>query len=120
MIATEKVRYTPDPNNPNETLAIKEAWVESGLYGLRYECLLCIFNRRTCPAGSRDRFFLILISDTSQNCWPLHVIISMIYSLWDFDPTCPDLMRCIQIEYHLLILIKSSTKATKPCPAVQD
>jgi len=35
MIATEKVRYTPDPNNPNETLAIKEAWVESGLYGLR-------------------------------------------------------------------------------------
>merc|ERR1712141_203455 len=35
MIATEKVRYTPDPDNPNETLAIKEAWVESGLYGLR-------------------------------------------------------------------------------------
>merc|ERR1711956_106164 len=28
-------RYTPDPENPNETLAIKEAWVESRLYGLR-------------------------------------------------------------------------------------
>ena len=27
MIATERVRYTPDPENPNETLAIKEAWV---------------------------------------------------------------------------------------------
>ena len=36
MIATEKVRYTPDPENPNETIAIKEAWVESGLWGLRY------------------------------------------------------------------------------------
>ena len=36
MVAVEKVRYTPDPENPNETIAIKEAWVESGIYGLRY------------------------------------------------------------------------------------
>jgi len=35
MTATEKVQYKPDPNNPNETLAIKEIWIESGLYGLR-------------------------------------------------------------------------------------
>lgn len=35
MTAVERVRYTPDPNNPNETIAIKEAWVESGIYGLR-------------------------------------------------------------------------------------
>ena len=36
MVAVEKVKYIPDPNNPNETIAYKEAWVESGLYGLRY------------------------------------------------------------------------------------
>ena len=40
MTATERVRYTPDPENPNETLAIKEAWVEAGWMagwvGLRY------------------------------------------------------------------------------------
>ena len=36
MVAIEKVKYVPDPNNPNETIAFKEAWVESGLYGLRY------------------------------------------------------------------------------------
>ena len=36
MVAVEKVRYTPDPENPNETIAIKEAWVESGIYGIRY------------------------------------------------------------------------------------
>ena len=35
MVAIEKVKYVPDPNNPNETIAFKEAWVESGLYGLR-------------------------------------------------------------------------------------
>ncbi len=35
MVATEKVRYVADPDNPNETIAIKEAWIESGLYGLR-------------------------------------------------------------------------------------
>ena len=35
MVAIEKVRYTPDPLNPQETIAIKEAWIESGLYGLR-------------------------------------------------------------------------------------
>jgi hypothetical protein len=36
MVAIEKVRYIADPDNPNETIAIKEAWIESGLYGLRY------------------------------------------------------------------------------------
>merc|ERR1719511_365805 len=35
MTATEKVRYEPNPDNPNETVALKEAWVESRLYGLR-------------------------------------------------------------------------------------
>jgi len=35
MTATEKVRYEPNPDNPDETIAIKEAWVESKLYGLR-------------------------------------------------------------------------------------
>ena len=35
MTATEKVRYTPDPEHPNETIAMKEIWIESGLYGLR-------------------------------------------------------------------------------------
>ena len=36
MTATEKVRYTPHPEHPNETIAMKEIWIESGLYGLRY------------------------------------------------------------------------------------
>ena len=44
MVAVEKVKYVPDPNNPNETIAYKEAWVESGLYGLRYE--LPIFSHK--------------------------------------------------------------------------
>merc|ERR1712133_345390 len=35
MTATEKVRYQPNPENPDETIAVKEAWVESKLYGLR-------------------------------------------------------------------------------------
>jgi len=35
MIATEKVTYTPDPGNLLETIAIKEVWIESGLYGFR-------------------------------------------------------------------------------------
>jgi len=35
MTATEKVRYEPNPENPDETIAVKEAWVESRLYGLR-------------------------------------------------------------------------------------
>ena len=35
MTAVEKVCYKPDPANPSETLAVKEAWIESGLYGLR-------------------------------------------------------------------------------------
>ncbi len=35
MSAVERVRYTPHPERPGETLAVKEAWIESGLYGLR-------------------------------------------------------------------------------------
>lgn len=35
MTAVEKAVYTPNPDNPNETIAIKECWVESRLYGLR-------------------------------------------------------------------------------------
>lgn len=35
MTAVERVCYRPNPDNPSETLAIKEAWVESGLYGIR-------------------------------------------------------------------------------------
>ncbi len=36
MTAVEKVEYVANPDNPaQETVAIKEAWVESGLYGLR-------------------------------------------------------------------------------------
>lgn len=36
MTAVEKVRYVANPDNPTlETIAIKEAWIESGLYGLR-------------------------------------------------------------------------------------
>lgn len=35
MTAIEKVRYQPNPENPLETIAVKEAWIESGLYGLR-------------------------------------------------------------------------------------
>lgn len=36
MVATEKVQYKPDPNDANQTIAVKEVWVESRLYGLRY------------------------------------------------------------------------------------
>lgn len=35
MTAVEKVQYVADPDNPQETIAIKEAWIESGLYGIR-------------------------------------------------------------------------------------
>lgn len=35
MTAVERVRYTVHPDNPGETLATKEVWIESGLYGLR-------------------------------------------------------------------------------------
>jgi len=36
MTAVEKVEYVANPENPDqETVAIKEAWIESGLYGLR-------------------------------------------------------------------------------------
>merc|ERR1711962_575891 len=35
MSAVERVQYKPDPDNPKETLAVKEAWIESGLYGIR-------------------------------------------------------------------------------------
>jgi len=35
MSAVEKVSYSQSPDNPNETIAIKEAWIESSLYGLR-------------------------------------------------------------------------------------
>ena len=31
MSAVERVCYKPDPDNPKETLAVKEAWIESGL-----------------------------------------------------------------------------------------
>jgi len=35
MTAIEKVVYRACPDNPGHTLAIKQAWVESNLYGLR-------------------------------------------------------------------------------------
>lgn len=35
MSAVERVEYVVNPENPSETIAKKEAWVESGLYGLR-------------------------------------------------------------------------------------
>jgi len=35
MTATERVVYQPNPENPHETIAVKEAWVESRLYGIR-------------------------------------------------------------------------------------
>lgn len=35
MTAIEKVVYTACPSNPNHTVALKQAWVESNFYGLR-------------------------------------------------------------------------------------
>ncbi|XP_059080869.1 PRELI domain-containing protein 1, mitochondrial-like [Tigriopus californicus] len=35
MTAIEKVEYRRDPHDPSKTVAVKEAWIESGLYGLR-------------------------------------------------------------------------------------
>jgi len=35
MTVAEKVVYKECPENPNQTIAVKEAWVESRLYGLR-------------------------------------------------------------------------------------
>jgi len=35
MTATEKVVYQADPDNPDHTVAVKSAWVESSFYGLR-------------------------------------------------------------------------------------
>ena len=35
MTAVERVEFRPDPNNPNQTIAVKDAWIDSGLYGLR-------------------------------------------------------------------------------------
>ena len=36
MTTTEKVTFKPDPNNPNETIANKEVWVESNFIGRMY------------------------------------------------------------------------------------
>jgi len=35
MLATEKVTYKVNPDNKDTTIAVKEAWIESRLYGLR-------------------------------------------------------------------------------------
>ena len=35
MTATEKVVYHASPDNPEHTVAVKSAWVESSFYGLR-------------------------------------------------------------------------------------
>ncbi len=35
MTVAERVVYKICPHNPNQTLAVKEAWVESKFYGLR-------------------------------------------------------------------------------------
>ena len=35
MTAVERVQYSVSPDDPNVTIAVKEAWVESGLYGFR-------------------------------------------------------------------------------------
>ncbi len=35
MSVVEKVVYAPDPENPNKTVAKREAWIESNLYGFR-------------------------------------------------------------------------------------
>jgi len=35
MSVAERVVYKANPENPNQTLALKEVWVESGFYGLR-------------------------------------------------------------------------------------
>ena len=35
MTAVERVEYRSSPEDPNVTIAKKEAWIESGLYGLR-------------------------------------------------------------------------------------
>merc|ERR1712025_1107829 len=35
MTAIEKVVYKACPSNPNHTVALKQAWVESNFYGLR-------------------------------------------------------------------------------------
>ena len=35
MTATEKVVYQASPDNPDHTVAVKSAWVESSFYGLR-------------------------------------------------------------------------------------
>ena len=35
MTATEKVVYQASPENPQHTVAVKSAWVESSFYGLR-------------------------------------------------------------------------------------
>ena len=60
MVAIEKVKYVPDPNNPNETIAFKEAWVESGLYGLRYVIdeyysSHSVFKKSCSPLGAQSK-----------------------------------------------------------------
>ena len=35
MSAVERVVYTAHPDDPTTTVAVKEAWIESGLYGVR-------------------------------------------------------------------------------------
>ena len=44
MSAIEKVSYRQHPNDPNVTIAVKEAWIESGLYGLRLVHMNFILN----------------------------------------------------------------------------
>jgi len=35
MSVVEKVTYTPDPNNPGQTIAYRAAWIDSNMYGFR-------------------------------------------------------------------------------------
>ena len=56
MTAVEKVSYREHPNDPNVTIAVKEAWFESGLYGLRWAPFRSVCKRDLGSLTADDPF----------------------------------------------------------------
>ena len=44
MACVEKVTYYPNPNNPNTTLAKRQAWIDSSIIGLGYAIQVSFYH----------------------------------------------------------------------------
>ena len=73
MSAIEKVSYRQHPNDPNVTIAVKEAWIESGLYGLRlvhmYNVIEPIEPRFVHVGVTRPTTYVVHFQVRRQKLW---------------------------------------------------